>query len=503
MPGRLNAIVRIFLIAAAVFAGPIPRACSGEEEPINGVLTVRFVVTDRAINLTRSHITNLRVLRGADTVESLTLTGNRLSSLRGVGEMRNLRALHASGNPITDLGDLGELKRLRDLILEYTGKNLDGLDGLDTLERLALVNCALTEISAVGNLPELRELSLIACRVDDPALADSPRKLENLHIVNKSVPLAYGLPWPLRFARTPQAGFSGESGTLPRLDLPNLRQLVLIGDGAVDIGNIRHLPTIQTLELPDNKIADISPLASTPLLETLILDDNPLSGLDGLAGLTRLAHLSLKRTGISDLSPLAGLRNLRELLLDENALTDIGALENLPNLRGVSLDQNRLSLSQLHRVRAIPNLWLGAQDHVDLPALASPIRVGEKRDLRSELTLGGEETTIEMLLVDTMGATERDGPAYTADDGFITFHMPGKYYMIMRNEAVRSKGILPDETYRRRFAVSYRLEETAGTSSDSACPNNCDSGNDFRPPPAPVTTRVFTVVPADPAADVR
>lgn len=101
-----------------------------------------------------------------------------------------------------------------------------------------------------------------------------------------------------------------------------------------DLSPLKELPNLRNLSIIGNQISDISVLSHSTNLKILELDDNQIEDLSSLAGLVGLESLILNSNKITDLSPIAKLTNLKRLWLSDNPNLNLSILTTqvLPNL---------------------------------------------------------------------------------------------------------------------------------------------------------------------------
>lgn len=194
---------------------------------------------------------------------------------------RQVFAKRNNDEPITaeDVADIA--------IIEGRGLGIKNLAGLEHCRKLALLNLAENEITALAplaGLPRLQSLDL------------SKNQLKDLQ------PLA-------------------TNSALQYLDLSfnRLRKIEAVAG----------LTNLAALLLSHNDLADISPAFGLPRLNSLHVDGNRVRSLEGIGGLKRLDLLSAAGNRISQLEPLMALTNLRLLSLEENRVRDLQPLLDL------------------------------------------------------------------------------------------------------------------------------------------------------------------------------
>ena len=131
------------------------------------------------------------------------------------------------------------------------------------------------EVSAAGFTVTFNAVAEAAVDIPDPNLRAA---------VESALKIAPGQPIaPVQMETLPSLQVRGTIHDLTGLELAtNLSDLVLVGNGIVDVAILSDLPNLTKLNLGDNSISDLSPLE----------------------GLTNLKELLLRNNNISDISPL-------------------------------------------------------------------------------------------------------------------------------------------------------------------------------------------------------
>lgn len=246
------------------------------------------------------------ILQKLEQCESLVLKSKAVCSLEALSLLPNLQSLVIDYDTwdnaqIEDFTPIAGLSRLEELYISCpAGENLDFsfLAGMDTITELFLVNCDLKDASFLGEMPQLKCLSLYQTPVADLAVLEK---------------------------------------------LTDLEELALYGNGdAKNIETVGKLLKMRDLGLQDCGIEDISFLSGLTQLRGVNLNYNSITDLTPLSELSGLERLGLVENEVSDLSPIAGLENLFDLALDGNRISDITALAALPHLNQAGLSGNQI-----------------------------------------------------------------------------------------------------------------------------------------------------------------
>ena len=214
--------------------------------------------------------------------------------------LQELRTLRLSSAGVTDLAGLGAAANLTWLSLE--GNELRDIDiaelaKLHALSWLDLSNNALTDISALAGLSNLRDLLLT-----DNAVAD----------------------------------------LTPLSTLTELRTLTLDGNAVEDLWPLAGLSGLEQLSLRENRVADLLPLTGLPALRYLWLRRNRIENIRPLSGLRNLRRLELADNAVVDVGPLRTLNKLQWLNLERNAVRDVSGLRHRTALTRLRLAGNAI-----------------------------------------------------------------------------------------------------------------------------------------------------------------
>ncbi|WP_158099071.1 leucine-rich repeat domain-containing protein [Flavonifractor sp. An100] len=163
----------------------------------------------------------------------------------------------------------------------------------------------------------------------------------------------------------------------PLSGLTDLKELNLMGTGAVDLTPLAGLTNLEDLKLANPEISDLSPLASLKNLKSLHLDDGSLTSskilvLSPLAGLTELEHLYLPSTpNYTDFSPLAGMTKLKELTMmgtrysNSNSIDSLEFLRNMTQLETLYISVRSADLAPLSGLVSLKNMELLGEFRAD------------------------------------------------------------------------------------------------------------------------------------------
>jgi phage tail tube protein FII len=148
-------------------------------------------------------------------------------------------------------------------------------------------------------------------------------------------------------------------GTLPNLNITNLKQLWLLDNQLSDTIPNFNLPNLEILHLEGNQLSGRIPDFKMPNLVNLSLSGNQLSGNIPNFNLPNLSDLHLQINKLSGVIPNFNLPNLIRLYLSQNQLNGIIPNINLPKLQTLDMSSNQLSGSIPNfNLPNLQELWL-------------------------------------------------------------------------------------------------------------------------------------------------
>lgn len=208
---------------------------------------------------------------------------------------------------------------------------------LPNLTKLTIHNCAFSDLEFVGNLTQLKNLTI----------TDSVLSTKDLLVIAA---------------------------------LPKLESLTLSGCYLSSIDNLAQATNLTYLDLSCNSIRDISSLTGMTKLTYLDLSENALIRLDDLTGLTELKTLDVSYNSLLSTAPVAALVNLTHLDVSANGLFKLEGIGELTELTWFAASYNNLidvdllePCTQLNTLivshNTILNLWvvekLAALEYLD------------------------------------------------------------------------------------------------------------------------------------------
>ena len=290
---------------------------------------------------------------------------NSVASLAGIGAYDDIEELGLNAQALSDLSPLADLPNLKWLDLsssDMTCARLGTLPDLPNLEWLNLAHNDYTcgNLNDLPSLPKLERLDLLGHHVDDFAGLSNAPNLRHLILANEQG-LIYG----------PDVSGSKLS-TLPTLSM--LDSLDLTWNSVDDdLSWLSKVPNLKLLDLRSNTIdgGEIEAMVGTiggvnSTLEKLILANNDVGNFRWLNNqFTGLKHLSLHNNNIAqgDLADLTSNvpSTLQTLILTRNNLTSLISFPTdtqLPNLKVLELSGNRDGNTYITDVSPLASLSL-------------------------------------------------------------------------------------------------------------------------------------------------
>jgi|GEM_PF-610014 len=255
---------------------------------------------------------------------------------------------------LSDMSALKDLPNLRELYLTNTQvSDVSALKDLPNLRELYLTNTQVSDVRALKDLPNLKTLSLDNTPVSDVSALKDLKSLEWLSLAKTPVSDVNALK-DLKSLEWLSLDHTNLSDVSALKDLPNLNTLSFNNTLVSDVSALKDLKSLVELRLSNTQVSDVSALKDLPNLKSLRLANTPVSNVSTLKDLRSLEWLSLNNTQVSDVNALKDLRSLEWLSLDNTPVSDISALKDLPNLKTLSLDNT--PVSDVSALKDLPNL---------------------------------------------------------------------------------------------------------------------------------------------------
>lgn len=155
------------------------------------------------LSLVNNKLDDISALASLSNLCELDLFGNELSNISALSELTNLVRLNLGGNPIGDISSLAGLMQLEVLIIDNLHRGNDKLRDISPLAELVNLtnlnlngNYQIGDISALAGLVNMRSLDLMECGISDISALSNMRNLELASLYNMSVkPGETAPPW--------------------------------------------------------------------------------------------------------------------------------------------------------------------------------------------------------------------------------------------------------------------------------------------------------------------
>ena len=222
----------------------------------------------------------------------------------------------------TTLADLAKMNYLT--TLHATGVMVDSLQSLSSLNLLQSVDLTgsrfpASDLSVLGNLPDLKVLKLTNCGLSTVAGLENAKSLTQLHLSNNTI-----------------------RNITPLSTITTLTELYLQHNAVIDLSALKDLHELQTLNVSYNAVATLGGAASLQKLTWLNLEHNQLTNLTGLDQLSNVSYLNVSANGVTKADPLVGCVNLTELDISDNQIESIDSLKALSKLKTLDFANNQV-----------------------------------------------------------------------------------------------------------------------------------------------------------------
>lgn len=281
----------------------------------------------------------------------------------GEGEIRlsdvcGLTELSLANCGISDISALGELVNLRYLNLNANRiEDISALSALTGLQVLLLNGNRIADAEPLASLSQLTELDVGGNRIRTLDFISRMDKLTRLSLDSNELEeetvrraLEGRTLVSLNLSGLGLTDCSWLSGSSQQTDKERNGAQAQHGEQAQKTGQV----CLEALYLSRNRIRDISPLADLAGLRKLYLSDNDIEEITALASLGSLEELDLQHNPVTDLTPLSGLTGLNRLDVKDCGLTDLQPVAGMKKLASIDASNNKISdlspLSGLNRL---------------------------------------------------------------------------------------------------------------------------------------------------------
>lgn len=313
-----------------------------------------ITVTPASFNIARNGNAIVELAIGPLPEFSGTLSASLTISSNDLETPEVVVPIEITNSPVASIPDENLLAAVREALGISEGQNVT-IGELQTLTQLSATQRGIASLAGLESAVALEEIDISGNAITDI----SPlRDLPNLRILKASQNQITDLT---------------AMGTLV-----TLTHLSLNSNGISSVSALSGLNQLLYLSLTNNQIADLSGLSTLTALRELRLGSNQIVNTDSLASLSNLQYLSLLRNEITDPSALGTLTGLKELDLSHNRIDTVFGLSDLSEATGLRmlwLQNNALTdiqpLAQLTQLRnvAFPTLVYYVADPSNVPGL--------------------------------------------------------------------------------------------------------------------------------------
>ena len=308
------------------------------------------------LGLSATNVSDISALANLMNLEVLYLGGTQVSDISALAKLTNLERLDLSDTAVSDISALAKLTNLERLDLSDTAvSDISALAKLTKLRWLDLSGCPLSHASYFTHIPALQAKGIkvaFGIHIPDTNLAKAVREALGLG-EEELIPAGTMEVLDIRDTAVSDISALAKLTQLKELNLSDtqvsdisalakltqLKVLYLGGTQVSDISALAKLTQLKWLYLSATNVSDVSALAKLTKLEQLNLFDTNVSDVSALAKLTQLKQLGLGDTAVSDISALAKLTQLRWLGLSGCPLSYASLHTHIPALqaRGVKV----------------------------------------------------------------------------------------------------------------------------------------------------------------------
>lgn len=234
-----------------------------------------------------------------------------ISALRMFSALRVLW-LYESGS-IRDLAPLADCPYLEELAIKSSQPDIYPIGSLRNLRYLLLGHWPnLTNIDAVANLSNLRDLDVSSDHVKDLTPIGALADLEGLGIHTEEAEDFSFLQYLRKLTdfeiRNPY--FTDLSLLNKMADLVSLK---IWEEGVSDLRPLAFLKSLQRITMPLSSVKDISPLAHLPSLVEVYMAGSSVKDISALGHCATLESISLDNSQVADIRPVLELPNLKRI----------------------------------------------------------------------------------------------------------------------------------------------------------------------------------------------
>lgn len=218
--------------------------------------------------------------------------------------------------------DLVYLPYLESLyISEAVNGELVNLKSLSYLTELCVEkgNLSEEELTVIGQLTGLKQLTLSSCGISTIASLDHMNQLVYLDLSNNTIRNLKVID-----------------------DMQELEELYLNNNVVTDLSSLASLTKLRILDVSYNSLKSVDPIHTVTGLTYLNIAHNEISSIQNLATLTALVELNVSYNGLTDVSAIGSCAAIEVLNISNNSITDISGLNTLENINNFDFSYNQV-----------------------------------------------------------------------------------------------------------------------------------------------------------------
>ena len=218
--------------------------------------------------------------------------------------------------------DLAYLPYLESLYIPEAVKGeLVNLKSLSYLTELRVEQGSLNEeeLTAIGQLTGLKQLTLSSCGISTIASLDHMNQLVYLDLSNNTIRNLKVID-----------------------DMQELEELYLNNNVVTDLSSLASLTKLRILDVSYNSLKSVDPIHTVTGLTYLNIAHNEVSSIQNLATLTALVELDASYNGLADVSAIGSCVAIEVLNISNNSITDISGLNTLENINNFDFSYNQV-----------------------------------------------------------------------------------------------------------------------------------------------------------------
>lgn len=235
--------------------------------------------------------------------------------------------------------DLQSILTLKKMEISHSKiTNLQPLAQLRSLQHVSIHHCIITEIYAVGYLPELVHFSCTDTPLDNISPLSACSQLEVVKIDKTLV-----------------------NDLSPLKELVSLREISCAHTKVTNIAPLRNLPLLQVVDISFTRVDDLSSLRDLKYLRVLRFESTFVNNIEDLLQLPQLNIVHCEQNDIKNLSLLFQLSNIQQVFDGKQLFNHINIETTIPvttfNTPSKDLKNPQLYEKRLRWWQALPECW--------------------------------------------------------------------------------------------------------------------------------------------------